>query len=139
MASHLPDVGERRRQLAWWLPPSEKEVVRANGQNMPLGGWEMLGKFRHLSGLLSCCMSSALFLLGKRNGDKYTAKWERWARVWTHPGERALEVQILGWVGVGRQCSLTANTQALELDRVRASPADGQLLTICIEQVASLF
>lgn len=80
-----------------------------------------------------------LFLLGKRNGDKYTAKWERWARVWIHPGERAFEVQILDWVGIGRQCSLMANAQALELDRLRAGPADGQLLTIRIKQVAPLF
>lgn len=66
MASHLPDVDERRRQLAWWLPPSEKEVVRANGQNMALGGWEMLGKSRHLSGPLCCCVSSVSVSVGKK-------------------------------------------------------------------------
>ena len=48
------------------LPPSEKETVRANGQNMPLGGWEMLGKFLPLSGLLCCCTSSASVSVGKK-------------------------------------------------------------------------
>lgn len=116
------------------VPPSEKDV-RAKGQNPPVGGWEMPERsFTSLVSFAAVC-PRPLFL-GKRNGDEYTAQWERRARVWTHPGERALEVQMLDSVGIRRQCSLMTNTQAL--DRVRASPADGQLLTLCIKQVASL-
>lgn len=54
-----------------WLSgcPPEKERVRANGQNLSLGSWETLGNFLNLSGLLSCCVSSASVSGGK---------WEVW-------------------------------------------------------------
>lgn len=110
--------------------------VRGKGQNLPVGGWETPGKFLHLPGLLCCCMSSAS-VSGKKEWRWVYSKMGKMGKGLDSPGERALEVQMLDSVGIGRQCSLTTDTQAL--DRVCASPADGQLLTICTKQVTSLF
>lgn len=110
--------------------------MRAKRQNPPVGGWEMPGAFLHLSGLLCCCMSSAS-VSGKKEWRQVYSTVAKTGKGLDSPRRKALEVQMLDSVGIGRQCSLMTNAQAL--DRVRASPADGQVLTLCIKQVASLF
>lgn len=108
---------------------------------MALGGWGDAGKVPSPLWSPLLLRVLGLFLLGKRNGDKYTAKWKDGQGFGLTQRRKGFGSPN-PWleVGIGRQCSLMANAQALELDRLRASPADdGQLLTICIEQVASLF
>lgn len=58
---------KKKKKKGSWLSGChpEKGRVRANGQNLSLGSWETLGNFLNLSGLLSCCVSSASVSGGK--------------------------------------------------------------------------